>query len=218
MRKDESKAGPETRSHCGRNYARGLRGRRNNEASAPPTAASTTAIIIPNKNVIASPDGSEASCGCRLESQESDALTPTVCAIRVRTSMYSCCAWKTKIRIVIITALMAKATTPAAPPRRDPRAAGRTNSTFTAVEKNSQCPSQHDAEQWDHPNKNAKHAGLERGTNGNASVHRASGRMAARAGDEASLVSTKLSGENSSGAGFKPAATPASGIATCTWI
>jgi len=37
-------------------------------------------------------------------------------------------------------------------------------------------------------------------------------------GDEAGLVSTGISGEDSSGAEFAPATVPASGIAICTWI
>ena len=59
MRKDESKGGAESRMNKGQrlNYLRGLPGRKNSEASAPPTEASTRENIIPKKKVIASPAG-----------------------------------------------------------------------------------------------------------------------------------------------------------------
>src|SRR5208282_6124028 len=51
-----------------------------------------------------------------------------------------------------------------------PKSGRQAESTFTAVEQNGQRPSQRNAEEWDYPDENAKHAGLERGTNCNAPV------------------------------------------------
>jgi hypothetical protein len=50
------------------------------------------------------------------------------------------------------------------------------DSAFTAVEKNGQRSGQRDAEEWDYPDENAKHSGLEGSANGNAPVHRPAGR------------------------------------------
>jgi hypothetical protein len=58
-------------------------------------------------------------------------------------------------------------------PKTRPERGRKDESIFTAVKKDSECPGQHDAEQWDHPDENAEHAGLERGMNGNSPVHRA---------------------------------------------
>ncbi len=61
------------------------------------------------------------------------------------------------------------------------RESGRKDeSTFAAVEIDSQSSSQHDAEQGDHPNENAEHTGLERGTNGNFPIQRVCGHGQAR--------------------------------------
>jgi len=57
-----------------------------------------------------------------------------------------------------------------------PESGRKCESIFTTVEKDGQRPGQHDAEEWDHPYENAEHACLERGTNGNAPVHRPYGR------------------------------------------
>ncbi len=45
--------------------------------------------------------------------------------------------------------------------------------TFTAIEIDSECAGQHDAEKRDHPDENAEHTGFERGPNGDFSVERA---------------------------------------------
>jgi hypothetical protein len=65
-------------------------------------------------------------------------------------------------------------------PKTRPERGRKHDFTFAAVEENSQRPGQHDAEQWDHLNENAEHAGHERGPNRSASVHRASARDLSR--------------------------------------
>ena len=61
-------------------------------------------------------------------------------------------------------------------PNPQPERRREYKSILAAVEKNRQCPSQHDAEQRDNPNENAEHASLKRGTNRSSPVHRASRR------------------------------------------
>ena len=61
-------------------------------------------------------------------------------------------------------------------PKTQRESGRKCESTFAAVEKDSQCPGQHHAEKRDHPDENAEHAGLERGTNGLSPVQRASRR------------------------------------------
>lgn len=46
------------------------------------------------------------------------------------------------------------------------------DSAFPAVEIDSQASGQDDSEEWNHPNENAEHARLERGTNGDSPVQR----------------------------------------------
>ncbi len=108
-------------------------------------------------------------------------------------------------------------------PRRSsksrPEGGRKDGSAFAAVKIDSQASGQNDAEKWNHPNKNAEHAGLERGPNGDSlSIVPGivPGTVPACVPRRPNCPAGGISGETSSGAGFRPVAGAASGTAICT--